>query len=75
MQTANPRSYNKKESKGRLLQKQYVPRFSKKDIEAMEKSGEYTSIQIAQAKRQTKVIYHLNVSDIKSPLEKHLAGE
>lgn len=52
------RSYNKKETKGRLVRKQYAPRYSKKEMEAIEASGEFSSSTIAQMKRQKKVIYH-----------------
>lgn len=50
---------NKKQTSGRLVQKQWVSKYSKEQIEEMEKSGEYTSIDIARMKRQKKMICHL----------------
>lgn len=48
---------NRKETAGRLYRKQYVPLYSKKQLEKMVEDG-VPSVEIARRSRQMRVILH-----------------
>lgn len=51
-------SNNRKETKGRQVQKQYVPRYSKDELQALE--GTVSSVRLEQMARQKKLIGRYN---------------
>lgn len=51
-------SNNRKETKGRQVQKQYVPRYSKDELQALE--GTVSSVRLEQMARQKKLIERYN---------------
>jgi hypothetical protein len=51
-------SNNRKETKGRQVQKQYVPRYSKDELQELE--GTVSSVRLEQMARQKKLIKRYN---------------
>lgn len=51
-------SNNRKETKGRQVQKQYVPRYSKDELQALK--GTVSSVRLEQMARQKKLIERYN---------------
>lgn len=51
-------SNNRKETKGRQVQKQYAPRYSEEELEALK--GTVSSVRFEQMKRQKKLIERYN---------------
>lgn len=51
-------SNNRKETKGRQVQKQYAPRYSEKELEALK--GTVSSVRLEQMARQKKLIERYN---------------